>query len=114
MIQDVLYCGRKVRRCQGRLAKKPFTYVQKLEEVWVMSSTLKSHMGFVCSQHFHWGRGKWWPSAAGSASGEQDKAKQRLQQCLLFMCDQSLKVLLLLVGFKQSKSCLLEGETLKV
>lgn len=47
---------------------------------------------FVCSQHSHWGRGTWWPLAAGPAAAEQDKAEHQLQQCLLFMCDQSLKV----------------------
>lgn len=109
MIQDALHRGRKVHRCPGRLAKKPFTYVQKR-----LGQVERSHMGFGCSQHFHWGRGRWWPWATGSASGEQDEAKQRLQQRPLLTCEWSLKVLLLLVGCKQSKFCLLEGETLKV
>lgn len=114
MIQDVLLCGKKGCHDQGRLAKRPLTHVQKLKEAWVRLGTPKPHVCFVCSQHLHRGRGTWWPLAAGSADGEQDEAKQQLQQCLLFMCDQSLTVLLLLLQRKQSKICLLEGEALKV
>jgi len=76
MIQDVLHLGRKVHRCQCRLAKKPFTYFQKLEEAWVRSSTPKPHMRFVCSSIV---------TGVGGGGGlrllaqhlvEQDKAKQ--------------------------------------
>lgn len=114
MIQDVLLCGRKDCHCQGRQAKKPLTCVQKLKKAWVRPSTPTPRVWFVCSWLFHWGRGTWWPLAAGSAAAEQGKAKQQLQQCLFFMSDQSLKVPLLLLQCKQNKFCLLEGETLKV
>lgn len=97
MIQDLLLCSRKDCCCKGRLAKKPLRYVQKLKKVWVRPSIPKLHVWFVCSQHFHWGKGMWWPLAVGSAAAEQDEAEQQLQQCLLLMCDQSLKVLLLLL-----------------
>lgn len=98
--------------CRGRLAK-PLTHVQNLKKVWVRLSTPKPQVWFVCSWHSPWGRGTWWPLAVGSAAVGQDEVEQQLQRCLLFMCDQSLKVLLLLLQCKHSKCCLLEGETFK-
>lgn len=95
------------------------------KEVFHMCSEARAALAYVkhsqvsqgvypLCQHFHWARERWWLSAAGSASGEEDEGKQQLQQCLLFICDLSLQVVLLLLGCKQSKFCLLEGETLKV